>query len=189
MEDAEDTVAVVAGRYFCAPYPIELTLEKIGKDFIIADSNGNIVLTMVALHDRCLLEDAKGNVLLTMIKKKLSIHRRWEAYKGDTSTHKKLVFTAKKSSMFQLKMALDVFLLSNLDEKHCDFRVRGSYLQRDCTIYRGDRVVAEMKRKYTRTNVLLEKDTFVVVVEPGIDCAFIVSLVVILDQITRDYQN
>ncbi|XP_057866889.2 protein LURP-one-related 15-like [Cryptomeria japonica] len=157
MEDAEDTVAVVAGRYFCAPYPIELTLEKIGKDFIIADSNGNIVLTMVALHDRCLLEDAKGNVLLTMIKK--------------------------------LKMALDVFLLSNLDEKHCDFRVRGSYLQRDCTIYRGDRVVAEMKRKYTRTNVLLEKDTFVVVVEPGIDCAFIVSLVVILDQITRDYQN
>ncbi|GLJ38541.1 hypothetical protein SUGI_0785490 [Cryptomeria japonica] len=189
MEDENDTVAVVAGRYFCAPYPIELTLQKGGKDFIITDSNGNIVLIVAAFHGKRLLQDDKGNVLLTMRKKKLSMHKRWEAYKGRTSAHKKLLFTAKKSSMFQLKTVLDVFLLSNFDQKHSDFRVKGSYLQRDCTIYRGKRVVAEMKRKYTTTNAVMEKDTFVVVVEPGIDCAFIVCLVVILDRITRKSQG
>ncbi|KAK1283250.1 Protein LURP-one-related 15 [Acorus calamus] len=43
-----------------------------------------------------------------------------------------------------------------------------------------------MKRKYTVTNVLMGRDTFGVTVYPNIDYAFVVALVVILDEINRD---
>lgn len=41
-----------------------------------------------------------------------------------------------------------------------------------------------MRRKYTVSNVLLGKDTFAITVYPGVDYAFAVALVVILDEIS-----
>lgn len=43
-----------------------------------------------------------------------------------------------------------------------------------------------MKRKFTVSNVLLGKDTFLVTVFPHVDYVFIAALVVILDEIDRD---
>ena len=40
-----------------------------------------------------------------------------------------------------------------------------------------------MKPKRTISNVLLRRNTFVVTVNPGVDYAFVASLVVILDRI------
>ncbi|KAH9309843.1 hypothetical protein KI387_037754 [Taxus chinensis] len=116
----------------------------------------------------------------------ISMHRRWEAFKGDKI--QEIVFTVKKSSIFQLKTALDVFLVSNTDQKVRDFHVEGSYFDRQCTILQGDRVVAEMKREFTMRNELL-KNRFAVMVEAGVDCAFIVALVIILDEISTIYET
>ncbi|KAH9288361.1 hypothetical protein KI387_032478, partial [Taxus chinensis] len=116
----------------------------------------------------------------------LSMHCRWEAFRGDTSDGQNFAFTAKKSSVFQLKMALDVFLVGNKDEKVCDFHVKGSYFDRSCTVYQGDRILAEMKRKHTVANVLLGKDTFIVVVQAGVDYAFIIALIIIIDEINKE---
>ena len=43
-----------------------------------------------------------------------------------------------------------------------------------------------MKPKRTISNVLLGRDTFVVTVNPGADYAFVVALVVILDEIKKE---
>lgn len=187
-------VCVVA-QHFCAPYPIELTVQRkmltvTGGDFTVTDANGNIVFKVagkvLSLHDRRVLQDIAGNPLLTMKEKTFSMHNRWEAFRGDNSDDQNLLFAAKKSSVFQLKTALDVFMAANKDEKLCDFHVKGSYFDRSCTVYHADRIVAEMKRKHTVANVLLGKDTFLVVVQPGVDYAFIVALIVILDEINKE---
>ena len=46
--------------------------------------------------------------------------------------------------------------------------------------------VLQINRKYTASNVLLGKDTFVVTVFPHVDYVFIAALVVILDEIHRE---
>jgi len=68
----------VIGQQFCAPYPIELTVQKrvisfSGGDFNILDSNGNLFLTVdgraISLRDKWSLRDQVGNTLITMRKK------------------------------------------------------------------------------------------------------------------------
>eukprot|EP01018_Ginkgo_biloba_P000288 Gb_02701 [translate_table: standard] len=192
---SNDGVVCIVGQHFCAPYPVELTVQKkvislSGGDFTVTDYNGNAILRVdgrvLSLRDKRVLQDISGNPLVTMKAKILTIHRKWEAFRGDNSDAQNLLFSAKKSSLFQLKTSLDVFMASNTQQQVCDFKVKGSYLERSCTIYQGSRVIAEMKRKYTVANILLGKDTFAVTVHPGVDFAFIVALIVILHEINRD---
>jgi len=66
------------------------------------------------------------------------MHDRWEAYKGESTDAKDLVFTLKRSSIMQLKTKLDVFLANNTKEDVCDFKVKGSWFERSCTVYAGE---------------------------------------------------
>jgi len=47
-------------------------------------------------------------------------------------------------------------------------------------------LVLQINRKYTATNILLGKDTFVVTVFPHVDYVFITAVVVILDEIHKE---
>jgi len=182
----------VIGQQFCAPYPIELTVQKrvisfSGGDFNIFDSNGNLILTVdgraISLSDKRILRDQAGNTLITMKRKLPSLHERWEAYRGDGTRQENLVFKAGRSSVFQLRTSLEVHLGCN---SHADFKVKGSFFERSCTIYQGTVVIAQMRRKYSVSQVLLGRDTFAITVNPGVDYAFIAALVVILDEINRE---
>lgn len=192
-------VAVV-GQQYCAPYPVDLTVKKKALslsdgDFSVLDVNGNVVFKvkgkLLSLRDRRVLVDAVGNPIISMQQKMISMHRRWQVFRGDSSDEKDLLFSAKKSSLIQFKTNLDVFLASNTTEHACDFKIKGSYFERACTIYLGESstIVAQMSRKYTVTNIVLGKDTFGVTVYPNIDYAFIVSLIIILDEINKDRED
>jgi hypothetical protein len=65
------------------------------------------------------------------------MHNRWEVFRGDSTNASDLLFTAKKSSIIQLKTELDVFLASNTAEQACDFKIKGSYFERSCAFYLG----------------------------------------------------
>ncbi|KAF5750759.1 hypothetical protein HS088_TW03G01098 [Tripterygium wilfordii] len=67
-------------------------------------------------------------------------------------------------------------------------KVKGSWLERSCTVYLGNSntIVAQMHRKHTAASILLDKDCFAVTVYPNVDYAFIVALVVILQEINED---
>ena len=68
----------------------------------------------------------------------LSLHRRWEVYRGDSTDSKDILFTVKKSHILQLKTELEVFLPSNTSERHYDFKLKGSWFEKACTIYAGN---------------------------------------------------
>jgi uncharacterized protein YxjI len=109
-------------------------------------------------------------------------------FRGDSTGTSDLLFTVKKASVFQLKTDVDVFLAGNAAQQACDFKIKGSYFERSCGLYLGnsDTMIAQINRKYTASNVVLGKDTFVVTVFPHVDYVFIAALVVILDEIHKE---
>ncbi|MTV28763.1 hypothetical protein FTX61_25795, partial [Nitriliruptoraceae bacterium ZYF776] len=108
-------------------------------------------------------------------------------FRGDSSDSKDIIFSAKESSLIQFKTSLDVFLGDN-EHGNCNFKVKGSWFDRSCTIYAGDgnTIVAQMHKKHTVQSIALGKDTFAVTVYPNVDYAFIVALVVILHEINEE---
>ena len=76
----------------------------------------------------------------------VSLHDRWQVFRGGSTEQCDLLYTVKRSSMLQFKTKLDVFLSHNKEEKRCDFRVKGSWLERSCVVYAGesDAIVAQV---------------------------------------------
>ncbi|XP_023526147.1 protein LURP-one-related 15-like [Cucurbita pepo subsp. pepo] len=189
-------VAVVSPQ-FMAPYPVDLRVTKkvmtlAEGTFTVTDVNGTVMFmvkgSVFSLHDRRILLDAAGNPIISFQQKLFSAHRKWYAFRGDSTDSKDLLFTVKKSSVLQLRTQLDVILASNTSESSCDFKIKGSWLERSCTISLGDgsTIIAQMHRQHNLQSVLFDKDTFGVTVYPNVDYAFIVALVVILFEINED---
>lgn len=68
----------------------------------------------------------------------MTVHDRWEAFRGESTDSKNLIFTLKRSSLIQLKTKLDVFLAGNRKEDVCDFKIKGSWFERSCVVYAGE---------------------------------------------------
>ncbi|XWS09471.1 hypothetical protein CRYUN_Cryun40dG0087400 [Craigia yunnanensis] len=184
----------IISPHFCAPYPVDLAIVRkvlaiTDGNFVVTDIDGNIVFKVkgafLTIHDRRVLVDAAGNPIVTLKQKLISAHNKWQVFRGDSSDSSDLIFSAKRSSICQLKTKLDVFLANNTKEDVCDFKVKGDWLKRSCVIYAGESstIVAQMNKKNTVKSMLIGKDNFMVTVYPNIDYAFIVALLVILDGI------
>lgn len=68
----------------------------------------------------------------------MTMHNRWEVFRGESQDEKDLIFRAKTSHMFQFRTELHVYLASNKGEELPDFTVKGSWAERSCTIYLGN---------------------------------------------------
>ncbi|KAJ7568323.1 hypothetical protein O6H91_01G028000 [Diphasiastrum complanatum] len=170
------TVAIV-GRQYCFPHSKEYVIKKIfsfsGGDYNVTDTHGNLFFNVegryFSLTRKRLLLDASGRPLLSLKRKVYSMHDTWQAFLGDSISNGQQLFTLKKSSVFQFKTSLDVFLAHN-NTGVPDFNIKG---KSRATIYHHNQVVAQVKRKRS------------VYVYPGIDSAFIISLVVIMDELQQ----
>ncbi|KAJ0028836.1 hypothetical protein Pint_34995 [Pistacia integerrima] len=151
---------------FCAhPCPVELAIDKKLKTI----TDGKFVV-----QDMNLMKDGK--------------------FSGDiVEGSRNLIFSVKRSSMLQsiTKPKLNVFLANNTEDNVCDFKVRGNWLERSSVIYAGDSstVVAQLHMKQIAQNLLNGKQIFMVTVNPNVDYAFIVSLIMILDAIYSAVSN
>ncbi|XP_031284903.1 protein LURP-one-related 10-like [Pistacia vera] len=188
----------VIGPQFCEhTYPVDLAIVRklltiTDGNFVVQDINGNTLFkvkgALLTVHNRRVLLDSAGKPIVTLRKKIMTAHDRWQVFRGESKEPSDLIFTAKRSSMFQLKTKLDVFLASNTKEDVCDFKVKGSWSERSCVIHAGDSsaILAQMHMKDTAESILLGKDQFTVTVYPKIDYAFVISLIVILDAINSE---
>ncbi|KAL6636671.1 hypothetical protein ACP70R_024243 [Stipagrostis hirtigluma subsp. patula] len=194
MEDAAPALAVVDAR-FCAAGAATLavakTLSMSGSDFAVTDADtGALVLrvdgVLFSLRRRCVLVDADRRPVLTVQESALLLNTRWKVFRGESTNRRDLLFTVVKPSVIQLRWStkVSVFLASNDAEQACDFRITGSYHDGVCAVSLGDSdtVIAKIDRRFSVASALLGKNTYSVAVNPGIDYAFIVALVVILDE-------
>ncbi|KAL8501941.1 hypothetical protein ACS0TY_021171 [Phlomoides rotata] len=79
-------------------------------------------------------------------------------------------------------------LANNQSEDVCDYTVQGSWFQKLCKVYFGDSstIVAMMNENLSIGSQFSGKDIFMVKVCPNIDYAFIVALIIILDEIKSE---
>lgn len=121
-------------------------------NFGVTDSEGKVMFTvrgkLFSTRDRRVLLDAYGKPLVCLQQKIITARRRWEIFKGDSADHKDLLFSVRKSSIMQLfgtGTGLEVFMARNTTEHSCDYKVKGSYFQKSCTIYsRANTVIAQV---------------------------------------------
>eukprot|EP01018_Ginkgo_biloba_P039551 Gb_19661 [translate_table: standard] len=159
-----------------------------GTGFMVTDSNGNMVFRVESygssLKEEVVIMDGAGRALLTLRHKnqRLSLYDRWEGFYGELAgDHKpKPSFSVKRLSKPAQKLMNS--------KKQCGYKIEGSFCNRDCTIYSGcQSLVAQIKRKQATSEVMLEKDVFSLVVQPGFDQAFVVGMIVILDHVNTQH--
>ncbi|XP_042448837.1 protein LURP-one-related 15-like [Zingiber officinale] len=178
---------VVVGRQFTVPYAVNLTLTSTGGLFSpndlykVKDANSDVVFKVKGFFfsSRCLLLNAAGNPLLTMKPKAFSWHETWRVFRGDSTNSKDLLFSVRKHKIFQWKDNFDVVLATNTDQAaRCDFKIISR--SKKCTICIGqtDEIIAQMHRK----TAFFARDKLEITVNPNEDFAFIVSLIVILEE-------
>jgi len=201
--EKEDQLAVpktgtlpIVGSEFCTPdHMLVFTVQKkkrnrscSGADLIIHGSDGQLIARVdgrdCSLTNKRVVRNSSGDALVTLRRKLVSINHKWEAFRGEKTDPSRLLFSARTSSVLQLKTSVNVYMAYNTEEEQWNFKVKGDYLERSSVFYYGARIIAELGRKRSETKELLETDIFLIKVHPGVDYLFIVSLVVILDEIS-----
>ncbi|XAR67780.1 hypothetical protein NMG60_11002678 [Bertholletia excelsa] len=171
---------------------LKTSLFFAGDGFTVYDSKGHLVFRVECYgpdsRDRgqLVLMDAAGRCLLTVRRKRPSLHQRWEGFLGERKEGQKPRFSVRRSSIIG-RSSLTVEVYSEpAGEEH--YQIEGSFTQRSCTIYdAAKQTVAEIRRKVDATaNVMLGKDVFSLCLKPGLDGAFAMGLVLVLDQIHGD---
>ncbi|KAI4356111.1 hypothetical protein L6164_000158 [Bauhinia variegata] len=169
----------VINHQYCSRDNINLKVDRDnGATYKDNKKHFSVKKVLLTAHHRRVLQDAAGNAIVTLYKNKMSLHERWEVYKGENDDSNNLLFSVREPSMIQRKVELDVFLAHNKSEGVCDFKIKAT--QQSCVIFAGkdERIIAEM--------VKVTNQFFDICVHPNIDYAFIVSLGIILDTMIKE---
>ncbi|TYI06694.1 hypothetical protein ES332_A10G176700v1 [Gossypium tomentosum] len=199
----ESNPIVVIGEQYIVPYPVDLKIQHTvftvaENNFDITDVNDNPIFKvknkLFSFPDRRVLLDAAGNPLVSLKQKILSVHRRWRVFRGESDKSSDFLFSVRKSSLVHLKMrtkttmtkTLDVFLASNTSESLPDFKIKQGWRDSSCTIFAGNAIIAQMQRKQNVKSLVINADNYGITAYPNVDYAFVVALVVILDEMNRN---
>ncbi|KAK3022947.1 hypothetical protein RJ639_046765 [Escallonia herrerae] len=141
--------------------PVDLFVSKKHKGLRLAgnlrftDASGNLVFSVdrrshqpaapLFRHSRLLI-DASGN-------SPISIRRNhngpWQGFKGDNSGGKDLIFRVERTLNTFARTEFEVFLVNEkIEDSKYDFKIKGCPLQRSCTVYRGNSIVAQTSLMY-----------------------------------------
>ncbi|KAK7340004.1 hypothetical protein VNO77_20695 [Canavalia gladiata] len=178
--------AIIHPRY-SAPGPdaVDLIITKersVRDNFTVTDIDGNIVftvksslVTIVTPRQHRFLFDANGNPILHLRRALLAANDKWEAFRGESRESRDLIFVRERSSLFQLRTELNVFLANNNTEV-CDFKVKATWFGHSWDVYIGDSdiLVAQINKKL---GTIFSRQKYMVSVYPKIDYAFIVALI------------
>ncbi|CAL9222866.1 unnamed protein product [Arabidopsis halleri] len=150
---------VIVDPKYCSSHPVDLAIvRKIMKitdgNFVIKNGEGNVLFKVkdpfFSIHEKRILVDGYGTKVLTLKGKIMTMHDRWRVFRGGSTEESDLLYTVKRSNMIQLTTKLDVFLADNIEEKKCDYRVEGVWLEKSCVVYAGnsDIIVAQVNKLY-----------------------------------------
>nr|TKV97887.1 hypothetical protein SEVIR_9G523700v2 [Setaria viridis] len=111
----------------------------------------------------------------------LSVSNWWRGYLTDYGEPSKLVFSLQDPKpVLCMKGDVQVTVEPKGRNRHWDYEVTGSFVQRSCAIKnRAGHVAAQIGVK----GMLAGRDFYQVVVQPGYDQAFVVGVIAILDNI------
>ncbi|KAL3497889.1 hypothetical protein ACH5RR_040621 [Cinchona calisaya] len=185
----------VVGYGFCFPYLVDLVVKKktIGLfrvRYDVLEDNKNLIFQVEGrfwqLKRKRIMTNTANFPILTMRGKGLAWHDQWTVHEGDSLDSSKILYTVKqKSHPLHIKTELEVFLADNIVRDIPDFRVIGCFTSQSFEVYKGDIIIAEVMD--SGSFLLRSRKTFRVRVYPGVDHAFILSLLITFSEIDTGY--
>jgi len=157
--------------------------------FTVFNSSGNLEFRVDNYpsdpKDEVLLMDAAGRALLTMRRKRLSLQNEWQGFPGEFRDAQNPLFVVRRASLrISSKNTAEVYVRSSAKSKKPSYRVEGCYAERSFTLLNSfNEVVAEVKPKQVRSDIRLGGDVFNLTVRPGYNQAFVMGLIIVLDEI------
>ncbi|BBN05380.1 hypothetical protein MPTK1_3g12630 [Marchantia polymorpha subsp. ruderalis] len=176
-----DIPAPVSTSY-CVPHLTEFSVEsKVltlnGGKFTAKDTQGYLLFQVQrkwpSLHSKHTVCDSMERPLVQVSKKLGEWRPTWEAIRANGDQQP--VFLMKKSSLNPLNKTFDVFLGTNISMSRPDFTMKREFFSNNYTICYNDEPIAQAIWKLS-----FGKTSYMVIVKPGVDRAFITSLVVII---------
>ncbi|XP_048527326.1 protein LURP-one-related 8-like [Triticum urartu] len=167
-----------------------------GKGFTVFDTNGNLVFR-VETHSRgspreVVLMDAHGVAILTVRRKKLSLAEEWLVYDGDGDEPAPRRFTARRNrNLLRTKSLARLSPPRSLDgtgdAPGCRYDVEGSYAGRSldmfaCTSCASGGNQRQRVATVSRKEAAVGPDVFRLMVEPDLEPALAMAVVILLDQ-------
>ncbi|KAI0531180.1 hypothetical protein KFK09_000733 [Dendrobium nobile] len=187
----DSSQVAVNNPLFYAAYPIDLAFtakppgDKKHGGLAAVDAAGNVIFRALksSWGGFTQLRDASGHTILTVQEKFWSWHSRWQAFAGESTEAKDLLFSIKRSSAWQIHDEWFVFLAANTKEEKCDFKIVGSYSKKNYTIFKGDSsfVVAQLTKQH-KLNITL-KHAFGASISANCDYSFVAALITIFHEI------
>ncbi|XP_059643923.1 protein LURP-one-related 5-like [Cornus florida] len=186
---------IVKDRFVCEEETyltvLKTSLFSTGDGFTVYDSKGEVVFRVDSYgadaRDKAevVLMEASGHCLLTVLRKRPSLHHRWEGFLGEKTEGQQPIFSVRRSSMMG-RSSVTVEVFGDAGE---EYQIEGSFGQRSCTILNAAKEsMGEIRRKVDASahHVVLGKEVFSLCLKPGFDSAFAMGLVLVLDQINGE---
>ncbi|KAI4302617.1 hypothetical protein MLD38_038340 [Melastoma candidum] len=209
MTRVHPNAAVVTGLVAAAPSPASIPCKEEEEvltvwrkslllncnGFTVFDCKGNLVFRVdnyvSGSRDEIVLMGASGNPLLTLRRKRLSFSDNWQVFDGESAANPLFTVRKQHSGLRNTKCLAQITCPGNGTEsppsspgslssrnRNVLYEVEGSYQRRCCSVYDGQRqLVAEIRRKESFGN-----DVFRLVVQPGMNAAVGMAIVILLDQ-------
>ncbi|CAH9101137.1 unnamed protein product [Cuscuta epithymum] len=190
-----EPMAVINEKY-CDPREVQISVKKKWCFFIKGyevrdDSNGKILFTANKIssffHSTLILLDAAKQAVVTL-RQKIFPLESWDIYRGVEKGETDIIFTTRTSSLFQLTPNQEVFLASNKNPslKVCDYKMETChrmFLPPISKIFAQPSyaLIAESVKQSS----FFGEDKLKVTVQPNVDQAFVVSLLMIQEEINR----
>ncbi|CAF2127070.1 hypothetical protein BRARA_C03347 [Brassica rapa] len=189
----------VVGEMFCNPYTTELVVrrrrESLKRDrFDVFDLSDNLIFTIDGgtwnIRRKRVLRDATGLPLLSMRTKGIVTMRyKWEVYKGESTESEDLLFSVTEPNLFSIRTSLDVSLPTQQPSTDIsstikpDFRTYGRYIGSSFKLFEPihNTLLAEVVHDFSWGGLIIGKYSFKVRVNPYVDFAFVIALLVIAD--------
>lgn len=141
----------------------------------------------MSFKDSKSLYDMHGRPIYKMSEALLSLRGRMQIQ--DANSKRTVVTLRKKGFIPHLGTGTIQVWKGGTDEGEPWLEVKGDYLKKDFDIKEpgSSRIIGSVKRKsFNLSNILLEKDSYVIRIEPGQDAALLVFLVIAIDETYRD---
>lgn len=144
---------------------------------------------LLSFRDSKTLNDANDVPIYKMAESVLTLHGRMQIQ--DSRTGQALITLRKKSFIPMMGTSTIQGWRGTKEEGNPDYVVKGDWFRKDFTVKdKTGNVLAVVRRKsLSFSNLVLEKDTYVIRVEPGVDAALIIFFIVAVDEHYRDDGN
>jgi uncharacterized protein YxjI len=187
---------VAANIAHCYPHPVTLIMkEKLmswtGDDFKIKDPNGHVFFRIegkaISFSQKKCLQNPQGQVIANFKKEAFNFLPVYNVFHG---AHSEQLMARIESKFTFISTKAKVQLTNVVNGQPAELVLKGDWRSKNAQIYLGNpkeggRMIANASRKLNAKHVLFGAQDYQVTIEPGVDVALIVLLVLAFDEMAE----